>query len=106
MHTAQRLRPHDGPWKWLPTPGRLQPRRRIRGASPAYLRRTDGQTVSVGVGTRVNIIPVRSDSQGSLERASSEISRAYGSGSPTPVDLRNTAEAYRVAAAAADDPAL
>lgn len=78
----------------------------VSGASPAYLRGADGQTVSTGVGTRVNIVPVRSDPQGSLERASSEISRAYGRGSPTPVDLRNAAEAYRAAAAAADDLAL
>jgi hypothetical protein len=78
----------------------------VSGASPAYLRGPDGQTVSAGVGTRVNIVPIRSDPQGSLERASSEISRAYGSGSPTPVDLRNAAEAYRVAAVASDDLAL
>jgi hypothetical protein len=77
----------------------------VSGASPAYLRGPDGQAVSVGVGTRVNIVPIRGDPQGSLERATSEISRAY-SGSPTPVDLRNAAEAYRIAAAAADDLAL
>ncbi len=78
----------------------------VSGASPAYLRGPDGQSVSVGVGTRVNVIAVRSDPQGSLDQAASEIRRAYGSGSPTPVDLRNSAEAYRVAAIAADDLAL
>ena len=78
----------------------------VSGASPAYLRGPDGQNVSVGVGTRVNVVPVRSDPQGSLEQASSEIRRAYGSGAPTPVDMRNAAEAYRVAAAAGDDLAL
>ena len=78
----------------------------VSSASPAYLRGPDGQAVSVGVGTRVNIIPIRSDPQGSLERASSEISRAYGRGSPTPVDLREAAEAYRVVAEAADDLAI
>jgi len=75
----------------------------VRGASPAYLSGPSGQAAPDGVGTRLNVVPVPSDAEGSLQRASVQIARAYGSGETTPADMRAASEAYRAEAAARDE---
>lgn len=75
----------------------------VSGASPAHLQGPDEQTAVAGVGTRVDVVPVPSDPEGSLQRATAEISRAYQGGEPSPAEMRAAAEAYRAEAAAQAD---
>jgi len=75
----------------------------VSGASPAYLSGPEGQAYAVGVGTRVSIVPIPSDAEGTLQRAQSLIESAYASGQPSAADANAAAEAYRVEAAARDD---
>jgi hypothetical protein len=70
----------------------------VSGASPAYQQGPDGQPDAAAVGTRVDVIPVPTESAGSIERA-------YASGSPTPEEIRAAEEAYRGQAGARDDVA-
>ena len=51
----------------------------------------------------VNATP--SETEGSIQSASSQIARAYGSGTTSPADIRNASEAYRNEASARDQAA-
>ena len=73
------------------------------GASPAYLAGPQDTSATAAVGTRENVVAVPNDAEGSLQRASSQIARAYSGGEPTPADMRAASEAYRAEAAARDD---
>ena len=66
-----------------------------RGASPVRLEGPEG--------SRVSIVAVPNDAEGSLRTASAEVSRAYQGGEPSPSQMRSASEAYRVEAAARDD---
>lgn len=75
----------------------------VSGASPAYLGGPGAQGSSVSVGTRVNVVPIPNDPEGSLQAANAQISRAYAGGEPTPADMRAASEAYSAEAAARDE---
>lgn len=75
----------------------------VRGASPAMLAAPEQSTASVG--TRVDVVPEANNSELSLQRASSEISRSYQGGEPSASEMRAASEAYRAEAAARDQMA-
>ena len=51
----------------------------------------------------VNASP--SETEGSIQSASTQIAQAYGSGTTSPADIRNASEAYRNEASARDQAA-
>ncbi|HET6485577.1 MAG TPA: hypothetical protein VFH83_04105 [Spirochaetia bacterium] len=73
------------------------------GASPAYLAGPAEQGVQGGVGTRTPVIPVENDVEGSLQRASSELSRTPPA--PTSEEMRRASDAYQAQAAAQNEQA-
>ena len=83
----------------------------VSGASPAYigtvsqsyLSGPQNTSVPVSVGTRVPVVPVAADVEGSLREASMQIARAYARSEPSPADMRAGSEAYRAEAAARDE---
>ena len=75
----------------------------VSGASPAYLAGPQGANASLAVGNRENVVAVPSDVEGSLQRASAQISRAYSSSEPSAAELRAASEAYQAEATARDN---
>jgi hypothetical protein len=75
----------------------------VRSASPAHLSGQSGPVPSSGVGTRLNVVPVSGDVEGSLQTAGVQIARAYARGEPTPEEMRAGSDAYRAEAAARDE---
>ena len=72
------------------------------GASPAYLAGPGEQGMQGGVGTRTQVVPVESDVEGTLQRASSVLSQ---SNTPTSEEIRRASDAYQAQATAREDQA-
>ena len=73
------------------------------GASPAYLAGPMEQGVQGGVGTRTQVVPVENDVQGTLQRASSELSQTPST--PTSEEMRRASDAYQAQAVAQNEQA-
>ncbi len=75
----------------------------VNGAAPARL--TGPEETNGSVGTRVSVAPSPNNTEGELQRASSELSRSNPGGGPSASEMRAASEAYRAEAAARDQMA-